>query len=176
MNYKLALKYGSISGTLIISSFFLWDALVGHDADATIGAIIGYASMLLAFTAVFIGIKNFRDKSLGGLITFKQAFLNGLSIVFVASIIYVIGWMIYMPNFAPDFADKYAAGQVAKIQADPELTTEQKAEKSDEVILMMENYKKPHVMAAYTFIEIFPVGLVVTLVVSLLVKRSDRKE
>jgi hypothetical protein len=123
---------------------------------------------------VFVGIKNFRDKSLGGFITFKQAFLNGMAIVCVASVIYVIGWMVYMPNFAPDFPDKYAETQVSKIYANPELTDEQKAEKSKEVYVMMDNYKKPHVMAAYTFIEIFPVGLVVTLFISLLVKRGKR--
>lgn len=175
MNYKLALKYGSISGIIIISSFFLWDFLVGHDAESSIGMLVGYASMLLAFTAIFIGLKNYRDKTLGGQITFKQAFFNGLAMVFVASVIYVAGWMIYMPNFAPDFADKYTAGQVAKIQADESLSNLEKEEKRRELEVMMENYKKPEILAAYTFMEIFPLGLLVTIIISVLVRKNKSK-
>ena len=173
MNLKLAFKYGLISGGLIVASFFINYFIKGDSEDFSTGEIVGYAVMLLALSAVFIGLKNFRDKTLGGLMTFKQGFLNGLGIVLVASIIYVIGWLIYQPNFAPDFADKYNAAQVDKVQADDSLTEEQKGEKIEEMEAFLIEYKKPHIMAAYTFMEIFPVGLIVVLISSLvLMKRK----
>ena len=95
MNLKTSLKYGAISGGLMVGSFFIVFLIQGDDSDYSKGELVGYAFMLLTLGAgVFIGIKNFRDKSLGGLMTFKQGFLAGLGIVLVASVIYVVGWMI----------------------------------------------------------------------------------
>ena len=173
MNLRTSLIYGSISGSLIISSFFIVFFIQGDNPDYSIGELVGYASMLLAFTAVFIGMKNFRDKSLGGIMTFKQGFLTGLGIVLVASSIYVIGWMIYQPNFAPDFADKYNAAEIAKVQVDTDLSEEEKKEQIHEMEEFLVSYKKPYVMAAYTFLEIFPVGLVVALIAALFLKKKS---
>lgn len=175
MNLKLVLKYGLISGGLIISTFFITFYLQGDSQDFGTGEIIGYSVMLLAFTAIFIGLKNFRDKTLGGLMTFKQGFLNGLGIVLVASIIYVLGWMLYQPNFAPDFADKYNAAQVEKVKADDTMSDRQKEEKIAEMEAFLIEYKKPHVMAAFTFLEIFPIGLVVALISSLVLMKRKPK-
>ena len=175
MNLKLALKYGLICGGLIVASFFINYFIKGDSEDFSTGEIVGYTVMLLALSAVFIGLKNFRDKTLGGLMTFRQGFLNGLGIVLVASIIYVLGWMIYQPNFAPDFADKYNAAQVEKVKTDSTLTPEQQNEKIAEMEAFLVEYKKPHVMAAFTFLEIFPVGLIVVLISSFaLMKRKPK--
>ncbi len=175
MNFKTSLKYGAISGGLMVASFFIVFLIQGDSSDYSNGELVGYTFMLLTLGAgVFIGIKNFRDKSHGGLMTFKQCFLAGLGIVLVASVIYVIGWMIIMPNFAPDFADKYNAAQIEKVQADDKLNASEKEEKIEDMKAFLENYKKPHVMAAYTFVEIFPVGLIVTLIASLFLKRKQR--
>jgi len=172
MNFRLALKYGSVIGLIIVSSFFIVFYVTEGNPDLINGELIGYATMLLAFSAVFIGIKNHRDKSLGGIMTFKQGFLCGLGIVLVASIIYVAGWMIYQPNFAPDFADEYFAAQIEKVQANDELTSSEREVKIEELGASLESYKKPHVMAAYTFLEIFPVGLIVTLIASFALRKK----
>lgn len=175
INWKLALKFGLISGGLIITSFFINHSLEGGEDFGT-GEIIGYSVMLLAlFGSIIIGVKNFRDKSLGGLMTFKQGFFNGLAIVFIASVIYVIGWMVYQPYFAPDFADKYNAAQIEKVKADDSLTEQEKTEKIADMEAFIIQYKKPYIMAAFTFIEIFPVGIVVSLISGLaLMKRKPK--
>ena len=48
--------------------------------------------MLLAFTMVFVGIKHYRDKALGGVIRFLPALGVGLGISAVASLFWVVGW------------------------------------------------------------------------------------
>lgn len=168
MKTKIALKYGLISGGLIVTSWFItigWD----ENPDFAFSEIVGYAIMLVALTAVFLGIKRIRDEQ--GSISFKTAFLNGLGITTVASIIYVVGWMIYMPNFAPDFVDKYQTSQVELIQ-NSDATEEEKSMEIEEMKSWMESYKKPHIMMAMTFTEIFPIGLIVTLISSLILKRK----
>ncbi len=168
MKTKIALKYGLISGALIVASWFItigWD----ENPDFAFSEVIGYAIMLAALTAVFLGIKRIRDEQ--GSLSFKTAFLNGLGITTVASIIYVVGWMIYMPTFAPDFIDKYQASQVELIE-NSEASDVEKTKEIEEMTEWMESYRKPHIMAAMTFTEIFPIGLLVTLISSLILKRK----
>ena len=169
---KNAIKYGSISGLIIVASWFVTYYSFGGDLHFAGSEILGYIVMLLALTGVFLGIKNKRDTSTNGSFTFKEGLFTGLGIVIVASIIYVIGWMIYMPNFAPDFVDKYAASQIELIQ-NSEVSNTEKETQINELKNSIENYKKPYVMAAFTFVEIFPVGLIVTLISALILRRKN---
>lgn len=134
--------------------------------------LIGYAIMLLALTAVFMGIKSKRDNATEGKFTFKEGLLTGLGIVVVATMIYVIGWMIYMPNFAPDFVEKYQNSQIELIK-NSSISDGEKQQQISDVVSSMENYRKPLVMAAYTSIEIFPVGVLVTLISALILRRKE---
>ena len=168
MKTKIALKYGLISGGLIVSSWFLTLGFE-DDTDFSSAEILGYIIMIAALSAVSLGLKSIRDEK--GTLSFKEAFFNGLGITLVASFIYVVGWMIYVPSFAPDFADKYAASQVQLIE-EMNIEEEEKQEQIAEVTEWIETYKQPHVMAAVTFAEIFPTGLIITLISSLILKRK----
>lgn len=168
MKRKIALKYGLISGGLIVCSWFVTLGMEG-DPDFGLAEVLGYIIMIAALSAVFLGIKKIRDEK--GTISFKEAFFNGLGITLVASVIYVIGWMIYMPNFAPDFVDKYRASQVELIEQS-DIAEEEKVKEINEMDEWMESYKKPHVMVAMTFTEIFPIGVIITLISSLILKRK----
>ena len=72
------------------------------------GVSAGYLTMIVALTAVFLGIKRYRDKALGGVIRFVPALLVGLGISAVASIFYVIGWEISLAYSGFDFAASYS--------------------------------------------------------------------
>ncbi|GAB4239941.1 MAG: DUF4199 domain-containing protein [Ekhidna sp.] len=169
MKTNIALKYGAIGGIIIVSSWFIGQ--VGGGAEEfPYTEIVGYAIMLLALSSIFLGIKKVKDEQ--GHLSFKDGFINGLGITLVASIIYVIGWMIYVPSFAPDFADKYGESQVAMVE-EMDITAEEKQQQIDEIKEWIETYKQPPVMAAMTFAEIFPVGLVVTLISALTLMRKQ---
>ena len=168
MKTKIALKYGLISGGLIVSSWFI--TLGQEDTpDFVASEIVGYIIMVAALTAVFIGVKKIRDEK--GSLSFKEGFFNGLGITLVASFIYVAGWMIYAPNFAPDFADKYAASQIEMVE-NSDIDEAEKQVQINDINEWTESYKQPHVMAAMTFTEIFPVGLIVALISALILKRK----
>lgn len=158
----------------MVTSFFVGGLLFGTEPDGQyieFGEILGYASMILALSSVFFGVKAYRDKQRNGIISFKDAFLNGLIIVVIASAIYVIGWMFYYPNFMPDFADQYQSQEITKIEASG-LPQEQIEEKIHSLKTQMEYYKNPFVMAGVTFMEIFPVGLVIALICAFILKKK----
>lgn len=168
MNKRITLIYGLISGLLIVSSWFITLG-TGEDADFSMSEIAGYAIMIAALTAIFLGVKKIRAEKRS--FSFKEGFMNGLGITLVASIIYVIGWFIYMPNFAPDFTDKYAAAQIALIE-NSEASEQEKQQQIEDTNRWIELYKQPHLMAVMTFIEIFPIGVILSMISALILKRK----
>ena len=136
--------------------------------------ILGYTTMVLAFLMVFFGIRSYRDNVAGGAIGFGKAFQVGILITLVTCAMYVIGWEIAYFNFFPDFLDQYSAHVLAKMhakgasQADIQKTAAQMAE-------MAKHYDNPLYNSAITFMEIFPVGLIVTLVSAAILRRKPRQ-
>jgi hypothetical protein len=62
--------FGSISG-LIITSLMLYATIECYShPDMQTNDVVGYAGMIAAFSFIFVGIKNYRDKYNSGIITF----------------------------------------------------------------------------------------------------------
>ena len=144
------------------------------NVDYDTSMVIGYASMLLAFSLVFIGIRNYRDKYNAGIISFGKAFKIGMMMVLIASTIYVIAWLIDYYFFIPDFMDKISAHELDKLKASGATAVEidkQTKEMADFATM----YKNPFFNAMITYVEILPVGLIVTLISALILKRKAAK-
>src|SRR5262245_44242323 len=92
---RLIVLYGVLAG-LIIAVPMLWRMapLKPGEVPDLGGMLTGYLTMIVALTAVFLGVKHYRDKVLGGVIRFMPALLVGLGISAVASILYAIAWEI----------------------------------------------------------------------------------
>jgi len=95
---RVVIGYGLIAGLLVSVNFF-WVLTSDPASHTGSGYVYGYATMIIALTAVFLGIKHYRDKALGGVIRFGQAVLVGLGISAVAILIYVFApkdpWTFY---------------------------------------------------------------------------------
>ena len=102
---KPILVYGLIAGIIVSAMLLL--TFSGSTVDFQYGELIGYASMIIAFSTIFIAVRSYRENELGGIITFGQAFKVGISVTMVASIIYVIAWMIISNTVATDFMAEY---------------------------------------------------------------------
>ncbi len=137
--------------------------------------LIGYASMLIAFSMVFVGIRNYRDKFNGGVISFGKAFKTGILIVLIASTLYVVSWLICYFFFMPDFLDKYAVQELENLRTSGATAIEIE-NKTKEMADFAKMYKNPFFNAMMTYAEILPVGLIVTLISSLILKRKTTKD
>jgi hypothetical protein len=169
----IILRYGIIAG-LIVGIPMLWRMLTleaGEATDSQRGMLLGYLTMLVALTAVFLGIKHYRDKVLGGAIRFLPAFGLGLGISAVACVLYVIAWEISMAYSEFDFIAWYSGQMLdaAKARGD---SPEQIARVMADVQRFAANYARPIVRIPLTFIEMFPVGMLVSLVSALVLKNS----
>ena len=176
---KNILLYGFIAGVIISTFMAISMAVMGCSAgdpkSKMTSMIIGFAAMVASFSFVFIGIKNFRDKQNDGVIKFGKAFLIGSLISLVASTMYVLTWGVEFHFFMPDFMDKYSEMQIQDLNK-----SGVKGELLDLGIKKIEetrdNYKNnPFFFAAYTYIEILPVGIIVSLISALILKRKKKE-
>ncbi|MEM1137763.1 MAG: DUF4199 domain-containing protein, partial [Bacteroidota bacterium] len=128
---RKAIIFGLAAGAInIVVGFFtmrLWET----EMDFSSGELWGYVSMLLALSMVYVGVKSYRDKELGGSISYGKAFSIGIGIVLIASIVYVIGWILYFNFMMPDFADKYLEHAVAQIEQSNSTEAEKKMQIED---------------------------------------------
>jgi len=167
---KTVLNYGLIAG-LFVSAWMAVSMLVIGCDHGSGGMIIGYTGMLIAFSFIYVAIKNYRDKINGGTINFGKAFLIGLFISLIASAFYVVAWAIVYHNFMPDFMDKYAAIEIEKAKASGTSAVDINA-MAAEMESFKEMYKQPFWFVAMTLGEILPVGLLVSLITALFLKRN----
>lgn len=167
---KIVPLYGLLTG-LIISSFMVYSAGECYsDPDFNNNYVMGSIIMLLGFSFVFIGIKQYRDKHLDGIINFGQAFKAGLYISLVACSMYVAVWLVDYYLFIPEFMDRYIDHVLKDAQADgPEAL----ASKVTEMANMKELYKNPLMVILFTYAEVFPLGLGVSLISSFILKRKQ---
>jgi len=168
---RIILICGFIAGAIASSVIAVSAAYCHTDQYMQYGMYIGYGSMLIAFSLIFIGTKNYRDKQNNGVISFGQAFKIGILIALIASTMYVIVWGIEYHFVFPDFTEKYAALIVEKAKKDGAT----QAEINKQIAMgnqIKEWYKNPLLFAGLTYAEILPVGILVTLISSLILKRK----
>ena len=165
---KLVLIFGLIAGLIIAGLMSI--SMAYHNFDG--GMVIGYLSMVIAFSTIFIAVKSYRDKQLKGSITFGKGFLIGLYITLFASALYVTWWMIYSNTVYTTFTEDYTSYTIEKLKesgATPEKLEATMQEMND----FNEMYSNPFVKIAFTFVEIFPVGLIISLVSAAILRKKE---
>jgi Protein of unknown function (DUF4199) len=168
---KIVIVSGLMAGGIVSAMLIITMFIYKSSGNFENGMIYGYASMLLAFSLIFVGIKNYRDKYNNGIIPFGKAFKIGLFITLIASTMYVIVWLIDYYFFIPDFGEKYAAHMLEKLKASGASEIEM-AKQTKEMASFSDMYKNPFFNALITYSEIIPVGLIVTLISSLILKKK----
>lgn len=164
----IALIYGLISGTIVIAVMLIGFAF-GSLQDLGAAQWLGYLIMLVALSLIFFGTKRYRDRELGGVIKFWPAFLMGIAIAAVASVVYIIIWEIYLQMTSFAFITEYAKSAIEQLVAQG-ASSEAQAAKVTEMQNFELQYANPLFRIPMTFIEIFPVGVIVSLISSALLR------
>ena len=89
--FRRILLWGTVAGLIVGSILFgTTVAMADQPPSMAIGMALGYTSMLIALSAIFVGVKRHRDETLGGVIRFWPAFAMGLGITLIAGVFYVL--------------------------------------------------------------------------------------
>ena len=167
---KTVLTFGLISG-FIISTLMGLSLLLADKIGSGHSMALGHTIMVASFLLIYFGVRSYRDNTLAGEISFGRAFACGILITLITTVCYVGTWEILYFNFMPHFMDSYFAAQVHRIQSsglDPATT----AAKVAAIQRSQQLYQNPLVNMAYTFMEPFPVGLIITLVSAAILRRK----
>ena len=159
---KTVLTFGLISGAVMAAMMLMTLPFV-EKIGWEKGAILGYTTIVLSALFIFFGVRSYRENAGGGRLTFGRGFAVGILITLISSACYVGTGKSSITQLMPDFAEKYAAQMVerAKASGASQQKIDEKVRQANEFKQM---YKNPVINVAYTFMEIFPIGLVVTLV------------
>ncbi len=170
---KNVLIFGTIAG-LILLIVLVTSTIACYNSENFNGNMwLGYGSMLVAFSLIFVGIKNVRDKVNNGSITFGGAFKVGLYIALIASTFYVVTWLFEYYLIMPDFMDKYTAHVLREAAKDGATVAELKGKKED-MAMYIDMYKNPFGVIVLTYMEVLPVGIVISLIAALILKRKPK--
>lgn len=170
---KTSTIYGLIIGTILVANLIYMTILCYNNPDFKGNDVVGYAVMLIVFSTIFVAVKQVRDKQDNGFISFAKAFKTGLLITFIASTMYVVIWLFDYYLFIPDFIDRYTVHVLNNAKADGATATEL-SKKAKEMADFKEMYKNPLFIILMTYAEVFPVGLLISLISALILKRKPK--
>lgn len=169
---KIVLLNGLISG-LIVTGFMVYGTLTCYNDPENFepNMVLGYLGFLLAFSFVFIGIRQYRNKINGGSITFGKGFLIGLYISLIASTMYVVAWCIEFYTYMPDFMERYADYMIKTAQEKGASAAEIEAQKA-EIAGYASMYKTPIGVVLLTYFEILPIGILISLISAAILRKK----
>ena len=165
--------FGLVLGTILCVNMVYMVNLCYTNPDFSGNELMGYAAMVLIFSLIFFGVRNYRNKELGGHISFGQAFKTGAFIALIGSTMYVFVWLFYYYLFVPDYLDIYIKHVLKEVA---QTDTAALAAKTKEMEEFKEMYKSPLYVTLITYTEVLPVGLIVALVSALILKRKNKAE
>lgn len=169
---KVVLKFGIISGLLastMMAATLPFENKIGHSL------IVGYATIVASFLLVYFGIRSYRSNDGDGKITFGRAFAVGFCITLVTCLFYVATWEIIFHFFMPDFMVKYSAAVIQKMHAAGASDAAIQA-KTAALQASTMSYNNPLVRIPMTFMEPFPVGLLITLISAAVLRRKANSQ
>ena len=170
---KTIIKFGLISGAISSVLMVATVPFIHRIGFEKYGYLVGYTGMVLSFLLVFFGIRSYRDNVNNGQIGFGKAFAVGIAITLISCVCYVVTWEILYFNFMHDFMDKYAAHQIEKMKA-----SGASAEAVQVQAQQLEKYKvlyeNPLFNSLMTFVEPFPVGLIMTLISAAILRKRGQ--
>ena len=169
---KTVLTFGLIAGAICAVMMLITipvSTRIGFDK----GEIIGYTTIILSALLVFFGIRSYRENVAGGRLTFLRGLAVGILITLVSNSCYVATWELIYYKLMPDFGDKYAAHMVDRAKASG--ASQQKIDEIQrQAQQFKELYRNPFINIAYTYLEVFPIGLVVALLSAAILRKRAR--
>lgn len=166
---KKILFWGVLAG--ILAGLPMSFLALGTTSHAAHSMTVGYLTMLIALSTIFLAIKRHRDLAQGGVIRFWPALVMGLGISVIAGVLYAAIWDMAVMITHTDFAGNYAKSVIAGAQAKGSSAADL-AKLTADMDQFKAQYANPLYRWSMTFIEIFPVGVLVSLVSAILLCNS----
>jgi hypothetical protein len=172
---KVTLTFGLIAGAIVSVFLIIFIVLWEKSGKTVDNALVGYATMVIALSMVFFGIKSYRDNYQKGAIRFWKGFQVGILITLIASLMYAGAWETYnqaSPASSAAFIDYYAECQINKMKEKGASASDidREVKKMDDFKRL---YRNPAIRFGITLMEILPVGVIITLISAAILRKKE---
>lgn len=156
--------YGLILGIVVIVFSLLLFVL-----DVNRQSSINYLSYVFVIAGVIIFQINYRNKHLGGFITYGQAFMVGfLTIVWYSVIIAIFTYIFFT------YIDPGAVEEMRQISEQQMIERGMSDQEVDQAMTMVERFQSPMWMTIWALIGGVVIGVIISLITSIFVKKEDQ--
>lgn len=172
---KTILVYGLILGAIVTGNGIYMANMCNTNPHFETNDTLGFAALIVVYSLVFFGVRNYRNKFNDNQINFKQAFKTGLWITTISSLLYVIVWVFVYYLFMPGYFDQYVEHVVYKATKAGDSAAEI-ASLKEQMTFYGKLYQNPLFVVLSTFAEAFVVGLVASLISAFILRTRKGKE
>ena len=164
---KIALNYGLLLGFVsILQSLILYAMGKTYDNDWYTTAI----GILIMAIIIFLGIKKYKESN-NGFLSLGQGLKTGVGIALIAAVVSIIYTVIFVKFIEPDFINHIVEVQRQKMLENPNMTDEM----IDKIGQGTRDYFYVFTIGMIFIFNIF-IGFVVSLVTSLILKKSEEDQ
>lgn len=172
---KTIVRYGLYSAAAMVLFFLGTYLFFGNSpSNWTLQEVLGYLSMVLALSFVFFGIRHYRNNENGGQLNFAQGMKLGLLITLISSLAFGIFDSLYVKFFWPDFGDKYYAH--LKEDMSKKISGAELQKALEELSSQKEMFSNPLALFGLMFITVFLIGIIITVISTLILKTKTIKQ
>lgn len=168
---KSGIQLGVLFGVIMIFEFVVM-YIIGMEnlIETSVGLITNLLNYLvLPFLFIYLGCNNYKVKFNNGFISFSQCLKIGVSIMFLAGLIYAIFNVIFSVIY-PDYINEVMAiSKKAMLKKDPNMTSEQ----LEMGITMMKKFMNPFIALPVTIAMYSFFGLIYSLIIGAIVKKDN---
>jgi F0F1-type ATP synthase assembly protein I len=154
----------------IFGIFFLeWLIFRNNSENYDVREIVGWVGILLSTIFVYFALKYYRDKQNNGELSFGEGLKLGVLLILLPAMAFGIFNVLYILFLDPNFLDTYYNYQLEQIKKSvplAELDSKMKAVQQEK-----EMFESPFVQFIVMFLSVFVVGLIVTIISTLILRR-----
>lgn len=168
---KTALRFGLYGVYAIIIFFILeWFIFRNKTGDFNLREIAGWAGILLSTSFVYFGLKYYRDMQNGGELSFGEGLKLGLLLILLPALAFGVFNVFYILVLDPNFLETYYNYQVDQLKNT--VPVAELDSKIKEIQQQKEMFESPFIQFISMFLSVFVVGLIVTIISTLILKRK----
>jgi hypothetical protein len=167
---KSGILYGVLFGVLMVLEFVIM-YIIGMKSlmETSVGPIVNIANFLvLPVLFIYFGCANYKNNINNGFITLGQCLKTGVSITFIAAVIYATFNVVFNFIFPEFINEMLALVKEATLAKKPDLTSEQ----LETVLSMQRKFMSPFIAFPVTLAMYSFFGLIYSLIIGAIIKKE----
>ncbi len=164
---KLILKNG-LYATLVVVGIHVVFWIASDHENYTLGELVGYASMILSMSFVFLGMREYKLNEKNGTLSFTEGLKVGTLIALIPSAGFALYDLFYVKFLDPDFYKKYSANYLKELEE--KLSKEEYIKAAADMEANMALFTNPAFQFLVMFATVFVIGFIISLISSIILR------